>query len=89
MPKTIQIHVAGKVQGVYYRASAQQTALRLHVDGWVRNLADGSVQIVAHAEEAVLENFIAWCQEGPSYAQVKTVEVQEISISVEPGFFIR
>lgn len=90
MIKTIQIHVAGKVQGVYYRASTQQTAQQLHIDGWVSNLPDGRVHILARAEENMLQQFIAWCHQGPTYAKVTSVHVEDMpDVAVSPGFIVR
>jgi acylphosphatase len=66
--------VRGRVQGVFFRASAQREAARLGLVGWVRNLADGSVEILAEGERAPLERLIAWAQHGPEDARVDAVE---------------
>ena len=51
MAKQVHCVVRGRVQGVFFRASAQREATRLGVTGWVRNLSDGSVEIVAEGED--------------------------------------
>lgn len=70
----MNIVVRGKVQGVYYRASAKQKADELGVKGFVRNQPDGSVYIEAEATPEVLTKFVAWCHKGPERAQVQYVE---------------
>lgn len=67
--------VTGRVQGVFYRASTQEVAIRLKLVGWVRNSDDGSVELVACGEEPVLKQLENWLWQGPRYAQVSSVEV--------------
>ncbi|HEX4384916.1 MAG TPA: acylphosphatase [Myxococcales bacterium] len=71
-----EITVTGRVQGVFYRASARDEGERLGLHGEVRNLPDGSVELVAEGERAVLEELIAWCRRGPPLAQVEEVQVR-------------
>ncbi len=76
-PKTrahVQIH--GRVQGVFFRASAQDEARALGLVGWVANCDDGSVQLVAEGEEKLVERLILWCHQGPPGARVTDVEVR-------------
>jgi acylphosphatase len=68
--------VRGRVQGVYFRASAQREARRLGVCGWVRNRADGSLEIVAEGEEAAVRDLHGWAQKGPSAARVDKVDTR-------------
>lgn len=68
------IHVSGRVQGVYYRATATQEARRLGLQGWVRNLADGRVEAVAEGARGDVEDFIRWCHDGPTHARVDDVQ---------------
>lgn len=69
------IIVTGRVQGVFYRATAEETALGLGLTGWVRNCGDGSVEIQAEGNRAALEELIKWCHEGPPLAHVINVSV--------------
>jgi acylphosphatase len=69
------IYVSGRVQGVYYRKNARRSALSLGLTGWVRNLPDRRVEAVAEGEKVHVEEFLAWCREGPSMAIVRNVEV--------------
>ena len=69
--------VSGKVQGVFYRAHTQAKARELGLTGWVRNLPDGRVEILAEGEEEKLKALKEWCHEGPPLAVVTDVEVVE------------
>lgn len=69
----VELHVIGKVQGVWYRASAQAKAQELGLTGWVRNMPDGSVHAVAEGPRPALEAFIEWCRRGPPNARVDEV----------------
>jgi acylphosphatase len=68
--------ISGRVQGVFYRASAQQEAMRLGLVGEVRNLPDGSVEAIAEGPKERIEDFIAWCRRGPPAAEVENVRVR-------------
>ena len=71
------ILVKGKVQGVFYRASARQKAESLNLTGFAQNLRDGNVLIEAEGDESALKEFVNWCWKGPANAEVKNVEVTE------------
>lgn len=70
------ILVTGKVQGVFYRASAMEQAQRLGLSGYVQNLPDGAVEAVVEGSQPSVEQFIAWCKEGPTAARVEDVQVR-------------
>lgn len=74
--KQLHMVVRGRVQGVYFRASAQREARRLGVCGWVRNRPDGSLEIVAEGEEAAVRDLHGWAQKGPSAARVDKVDTR-------------
>lgn len=76
MKATKILRIRGRVQGVSYRESMRQEALRLGVTGWVRNRADGSVEALIQGEEALVRDLILWCHQGPAQARVETVEEQ-------------
>ena len=69
--------VSGRVQGVFFRASAQERARELGVTGWAKNLPDGRVEVRACGDRDSVEMFRAWLEQGPSAAQVERVEVSE------------
>jgi acylphosphatase len=71
----IRLNVQGRVQGVFYRASTREEAVRLHLTGWVRNLPDGSVEILAEGKRNSLQALTEWCGHGPPYANVIHVKV--------------
>lgn len=75
--KRIKVKVYGTVQGVFYRKSTQAKARELQLDGWVRNNADGSVELEAQGEEKKLEELAEWCKQGPSAASVERIEVSD------------
>ena len=70
------LRVQGRVQGVWYRASAVDAARRIGVTGTVRNMPDGTVEVVAEGARARCEALIAWCHEGPPLARVDRIDVQ-------------
>ena len=74
---TLHLLVKGKVQGVFYRASAQEAAEKLGITGWVKNTAEGDVEITATGTGNALQQFVAWCRKGPKRAVVTNVEISE------------
>ena len=82
---TAHMFVAGKVQGVFYRKNTHEQAVALKLTGWVKNLDDGRVEIVAQGPKEQLEKLHMWCKVGPKKAKVTSVEV-ELSESDEPKF---
>jgi acylphosphatase len=70
-----QVIIRGIVQGVFFRASTRDEALRIGVGGWVRNLPDGTVQALFEGEKKKIEEIIAWCHKGPPGAQVSKVDI--------------
>lgn len=87
--KRIHLVVRGRVQGVYFRASAVREARRMGLTGWVKNRNDGAVELVAEGEEDQVKDFLAWAQRGPSTARVDKVETRWRSYTGEyPSFVI-
>jgi len=70
---TIHLLIKGKVQGVYYRASAKEVADRLHLSGWVKNTREGHVEVLASGHEEDLRRFVEWCKQGPERAVVSEI----------------
>ncbi len=73
-----QVHliISGKVQGVYYRASCQEIAIRYDLKGWVKNLSTGQVEVLAQGKKEKIEKFIAWCNKGPPNATVNNIKIK-------------
>ncbi|HSH70978.1 MAG TPA: acylphosphatase [Deferrisomatales bacterium] len=76
-PETVRarVIVAGRVQGVWFRASTQDTAVNLGVSGWVRNLPGGEVEGVFEGPRGAVEQAVAWCRRGPPGARVESCDV--------------
>ena len=85
--RRIRLIIRGRVQGVWYRGSAQEVARELALTGWVRNLGDGSVELVAEGKSAALETLKAWCKEGPPAARVHEISEEEMTPCGEPATF--
>ena len=83
-----EIVVKGKVQGVYFRATACSVGIRLGLNGTVKNLPDGSVRIVAEGSSHALEEFISWCRTGPIGATVTELDITEGPLEDIEGFEI-
>ena len=71
--------VAGRVQGVSYRVAAADEADRLGVVGWVRNLADGRVELLASGHRRAVDAFVDWASTGPRWADVTSVDAADVS----------
>ena len=76
MTQRVHVIVHGRVQGVYFRASTRDRARQLGLSGWVRNCADGSVELVAEGETAKLEQLVTWCRNGPPGAFISDMVVE-------------
>ena len=72
----VNILVLGRVQGVFYRASTLERAQGLNLSGWVKNLSDGSVEVVAEGSRYALEDLVEWCKQGPPGAEVENVSAR-------------
>jgi acylphosphatase len=80
--------VSGKVQGVFFRASTRNEALRLGLNGYARNLADGRVEVVASGQAGPLHELEQWLWQGPSGARVDDVVRSEYQEPVANGFAV-
>ena len=84
-----RVLVAGRVQGVWFRESCRDQALVAGVAGWVRNLADGRVEVVLEGPPAAVDGVVAWCRRGPRRARVDGVDVVDEAPVGEQGFRVR
>ena len=83
------VHVSGRVQGVYYRASTRDAAGEHGVDGWVKNLDDGRVEAVFEGDENAVETLCEWCETGSQAAEVEDVDVTFEEPTGIDGFEVR
>ena len=89
MKKTVNCFVSGRVQGVCFRMATSQQAKLLGLTGWVRNLEDGRVEVLACGEASLLDQFRKWLAHGPRMAKVINVESVSVDYQDFPDFSIR
>jgi acylphosphatase len=83
---TVHLVIKGKVQGVFYRASAKDIANEIGVTGWIKNTEEGHVETMATGTSQQLQQFIEWCKVGPVRAIVTGVEISEAEEATFKGF---
>ena len=83
-----RVVVSGRVQGVFFRDSCRSQAQRLGVRGWVRNLPDRTVEVVAEGPRDRVDQLLDWCRHGPPRAQVTGLVVTDEVPAAERGFRI-
>ncbi len=90
-PARVRLLVSGRVQGVCFRAYTVEEARDLELSGWVRNLADGRVEIEAQGPREDVERLVAWANRGSPYATVTGVASEWIAAvsGGESGFRVR
>ena len=79
--------ISGRVQGVGFRYSAYREACRLGLSGWVRNKANGDVEVLAQGKQQKLDLFLAWLHRGPPGARVDIVQDKPVSINSQYSNF--
>ena len=72
--------VGGRVQGVFYRATAAQRARELGISGYAKNLPDGRVEVLACGEAEVVQTFVNWLWTGSSASRVTSVDATDVSM---------
>ena len=85
----VKIRVKGRVQGVFFRATTKDVADAMGLKGFVRNERDGSVYIEAEGRSEIIEQFIAWCRQGPPRAVVENVDVNDDTVRGFPNFVVK
>ncbi len=88
MDKGLHCFVSGRVQGVCFRASTQQQANLYGLTGWVRNLLNGQVEVMAFGNTQQLDELEQWLKSGPDLAQVNNLQSKEIEFQEIEGFSI-
>ena len=87
--RRVRAIVTGRVQGVSFRASTANEARRIGVVGWVKNRADGGVELEAQGDDDRVSELLSWCHHGPPAARVTNVSIEELSPTAgEAGFTI-
>ena len=88
--KAVRFLIGGKVQGVWFRASARDQAVALNLRGFARNLADGRVEVLAIGDDDAIEQLAQWLHFGPPQARVDELERIETEEDIHvDGFEIR
>lgn len=75
---TVHLIISGKVQGVFFRATAKDVADEIGISGWVKNTEEGDVEIKATGNHDQLQKFIEWCKVGPRRAIVTNAAVTNV-----------
>lgn len=75
--QTYHLLIKGRVQGVFFRASARDVAKKLNITGWIKNSEDGNVEALVTGEDDAIQKFIIWCRKGPPAANVTDVIVEQ------------
>ncbi|MDE3272723.1 acylphosphatase [Pseudoalteromonas sp. G4] len=87
--RTLKAIVAGRVQGVFYRASVKQVAEQLGISGYAKNLANGEVEVEATGQDLKLIKFTEFLEQGPSQADVEKVSWDYIQTKQFDGFEVQ
>jgi len=79
MSEKVQYHVIvyGKVQGVFFRAETSRAAQKFNITGWVRNLANGTVEAVIEGDETDIQKMIQWLKKGSPLSSVSKIDLQK------------
>lgn len=87
--KRLHLKIYGRVQGVYYRSSAEDKARELGLSGWAKNMPDGTVETVVEGGEEELQEYKEWCKIGSPAARVEKIDEEWEEASGEfKGFSI-
>lgn len=86
--KTMHLIITGRVQGVFFRASAKRAAEKHEINGWIKNTPGGSVEALISGEPHHIDAFVDWCKIGPERAKVDHVAVTPKPRVKFPGFEI-
>ena len=88
--KAVRILISGQVQGVGFRWFAEKLASELAVAGYIRNLPEGHVEVLAQADEQTLENFCRELRQGPRFAHVEELSMKAVPVDASlQGFGVR
>lgn len=85
--KRAHIIVKGRVQGIFFRSNTKRIAAELELKGYVKNLPDGNVEVIAEGDEEKIKKLIQFCKTGPSLAKVEDVNIEFEKPTKEFGGF--
>ncbi|QGU33024.1 acylphosphatase [Thermochromatium tepidum] len=80
--------IAGRVQGVFFRASTREQAMRLGLTGYARNLSDGRVEVLACGKASAVAQLRDWLRVGPALAEVTGLVCEPLNYQEQTGFII-
>lgn len=84
----IHCTISGKVQGVWFRANTKDQAIRLGIKGWVQNLDNGNVEVLAFGEASQLAIFVNWLRQGPPLVEISSCDIEDVPWQDHPSFEI-
>ena len=84
----VRFRIHGRVQGVFFRASTRTQALQLGLSGHAKNLADGSVEVIACGDATAVDALYRWLHDGPPSARVDRVQRAETAPYIGDAFLI-
>ena len=84
--KTVHLNITGKVQGVFFRATAKDIAKLHAIKGWIKNTNNDEVEAVITGKDEDVEAFISWSRKGPQKAKVQHVNVTEMDLKEFDSF---
>ena len=87
--KCIHIIASGKVQGVFFRDSTRRKANELAISGYIKNISNGNVEVVAQGNEEKLNELIKFIKNNPGYSKVKDVKITYKELEKFDGFGIK
>lgn len=82
-------YVSGKVQGVWFRDTTKKKAIEMGLTGWVKNLSDGRVEVIACGDEHTINEFQSWLWQGSEHSKVTDVQSENIAFEPHNHFVIR
>jgi acylphosphatase len=86
--KTLRVYITGTVQGVLFRKFIEETANRIGVRGYVRNLEDGRVEVVMEGVDEKVNEMLEICKRGSPHSKIREVEIKELTNQGFVGFKI-
>ena len=89
MKKTMHCFVSGRVQGVCFRMATREQAMLQGITGWVRNLPDGRVEVMASGDDWQLQQLKEWLKNGPEMARIMDLNISMVEHNEFDDFTIR